>query len=77
MSQPKPRPAQRTESLNAFSRRNFLSSSALMGAGLILGSLPDRAHAMSSEPRFTDNADAKTWSYGGFRTGCRMYEYQR
>lgn len=26
MSQPKPRPAQRTESLNAFSRRNFLSS---------------------------------------------------
>lgn len=50
MSQPKPRPAQRTESLNAFSRRNFLSSSALMGAGLILGSLPDRAHATSSEP---------------------------
>ena len=50
MSQPKPRPAQRTESLNAFSRRNFLSSSALMGAGLILGNLPDRAHATSSEP---------------------------
>lgn len=26
MSQPKPRPAQRTESISAFSRRNFLSS---------------------------------------------------
>lgn len=50
MCQPKPRPAQSTESISAFSRRNFLSSSALMGAGLIMGSLPDRAHATSSEP---------------------------
>jgi len=49
MSQPKSRSAQLTEKMSTFSRRTFLSSAALMGAGLIVGSLLDKAHATSSE----------------------------
>jgi aryl-alcohol dehydrogenase-like predicted oxidoreductase len=48
MSHPKSPTELNPESSLAFSRRAFLSTSALMGAGLAVGSLPGQAQAVSS-----------------------------
>lgn len=49
MSHPKSRTERNPENARAFSRRSLLSTSALMGAGLVVGSLPGKVHAVSSD----------------------------